>query len=107
MVLLAGPVLCGVGLAAATYAVGFAKAERKYVSRLSSLAADVKRKRRELRGISEALKRGRKQLVAARREVAAARNEPVAKRKQLAVVSGKLGDKEKRLKKIRKVVGTT
>jgi len=106
-VLLAGLILCGIGLAAATYAVGFAKAEKKYASRLSSLAADVERKRRELRDLSGVLERERKRLVAARREVAAARDELVAKRRQLAVVSGKLGEKEKRLKKIRKIAGTT
>lgn len=107
LLLLVGLILCGVGLAAASYAVGFAKAEREYTSRLSSLGADVKRKRRELRNLSGVLERKRKRLVAARREVAAARRELAAKRRRLAAVSGKLGEKEKRLKKIRKIVGAS
>jgi len=105
--LLVGLILCGAGLAVAAHAVGFAKAEREYASRLSSLAADVERRRRELKDLSSTLERERKKLSVARREVAAARDELAAKRRQLAVVSGKLGEKEKRLKKIRKIVGAS
>ena len=107
LVLLAGLILCGAGLAVAAHAVGFAKAERKYASRLSSLAADVERRRRELKDLSSTLEGERKKLGVARKEVAAARDELEAKRRQLAVVSGKLGEKEKRLKKIRKIAGAT
>lgn len=106
-ILLGALILCGAGLALSTYAIGFAKAEGKYTQRISSLTARVEEKKKELRDISWELERGRQQLVVARKEVAAAKNELEAKRRQLAVVSGKLGDKEKRLKKIRKVVGAS
>lgn len=98
-------ILFGAGLALATYAIGFAMAEEKYARRVSSLTARVEEKKRELRELSWELERGRRQLVASRRKLTAARNKLAAKKKQLAIVSGRLGDKEKRLKKIRKVAG--
>jgi septal ring factor EnvC (AmiA/AmiB activator) len=107
VILLGGLVLCGAGLALIAYAIGFAVAEGKYTRRISSLTERVEEKKRELRDLSGALEWERRQLAAARKEVAAARDELEAKRRQLAVVSGKLGDKEKRLKKIRKVVGAS
>ena len=98
-------ILCGAGLALVTYAVGFARAERRYTRRITSLTARIEERRRDLRELSWELERGRRELVASRRKLTAARNKIAAKKKQLAIVSGRLGDKEKRLKKIRKVAG--
>lgn len=104
-ILFGGLILCGAGLVLVTYAVGFARAEGKYTQRITSLTARVAEKKRELMELSWELERGRKELAASRRKLTAARNKLAAKKKQLAIVSGRLGDKEKRLKRIRKVAG--
>lgn len=113
-ILIGAWILCSAGLALVTYAIGFALAEQKYTLRISSLTERVsslteriEEKRRDLRDLSQKLEWERRELATARRQVAAAVNQLVIKRRQLAVLSGKLGDKEKRLKKIRKVVGAS
>lgn len=104
-ILLGGLILCGAGLALATYAAGFAMAEGKYTWRITSLTERVEEKKRALRELSWKLEREKRELVASRRKLTAARNKVAAKKKQLAIISGRLGDKEKRLKMIRKVAG--
>lgn len=47
----------------------------------------------------------RRELITARRQVTSAVNQLAVKRRQLSILGGKLGDKEKRLKKIREVAG--
>jgi septal ring factor EnvC (AmiA/AmiB activator) len=110
-------ILCSAGLALVTYAIGFALAEKKYTLRINSLTERVEERRRELKNLSQRLgvERGelatarselatrRRELITARKQVIAAEDQLAIKRRQLAVLSGKLGDKEKRLKKIREV----
>jgi len=106
-ILIGAWILFSAGLALVTYTIGFALAEEKYTSRISSLTEKIEEKRRDLRDLSQKLDLERRELANARRQVAIAINKLAIKKRQLAVVSGKLGDKEKRLKKIRKVVGAS
>jgi hypothetical protein len=118
-ILYGSEILGGVGLALIAYAVGFASAEHKYTLRITSLTERVEEKRRELRDLLQRLEmeRGelaaarselatrRRELINARKQVTAAINQLAVKKRQLSVLGGKLGDKEKRLKKIREVAG--
>jgi septal ring factor EnvC (AmiA/AmiB activator) len=111
--------LCSAGLALVTYAIGFALAEIKYTLRISSLTERVEEKRRDLNTLSKTIELDRRELatarnelatrrrelITARRQVAAAENQLAIKRGKLAILSGKLGEKEKRLREIRKIVG--
>ena len=118
-ILFGSGILGAAGLALIAYAIGFALAENKYTLRISSLTERVEEKRRELRDLSRKLELERQELgaaiselatrrralITARRQVSAAVNQLAVKKRQLSIVSGKLGDKEKRLKKIREVAG--